>query len=517
MHEDNEISRGKGYRRGKIYEVGRGVHRGMAGRGKKINKNYKGKREKAKEGANKNNINFNRINYNQEMEYEEEEDKNYNNKNQYSNKQFYHNYNQINNNYNYYENKRPRFLSYPKIREMEGKDSDDIINQYFLNDDIYEEISNTRFQPETCYLMMKIIIKISENNSEYASIIINKLFENTNFFSQDEKINKLFCFVKENKFSNVEYLDFLKNVIEFLTKCLIKFQRSLDFDFNDYKEEIEYILQDNKNNENNKNNKIMEEIKELIEAYIKQKKIINREKLKKKYNLKEEEKFNNEIEINYKGVDAIINSDDFTKNKSYTIYENKIKGKYESYDKYINTMFFLEYEDCYRNLRKAIYNLIQEGNTLNLLNEQEKWNFERKKHDIYCYLNGNIIKAEMNKDGIFITMDFTPLVDKKIKFTKRMINGSLVIITNNKRDEYLLATVSYNPYIEKKLLEKSEDKKRKEKLDSFQIPKAPIYRIKFELINITPKSFKFIRKNRTDLQLFESKAYFQSYIHILER
>lgn len=79
MNEENEVSRGKGYRRGKINEVGRGVHRGMAGRGKKINKNYKGKKEKAKEGANKNNINFNRINYNQEMEYQEE-DKNYNNK-----------------------------------------------------------------------------------------------------------------------------------------------------------------------------------------------------------------------------------------------------------------------------------------------------------------------------------------------------------------------------------------------------------------------------------------------------
>lgn len=147
---------------------------------------------------------------------------------------------------------------------MEGKDIDDIINQYFSNDDIYEEISNTRFQPETCHLMMKIIIKISENNSEYVSIIINKLFENTNFFNRDAK-NKLFCFDKENDFLNIEYLDFLKNVLEFLTKCLIKFQRSLDFDF----EEIENIILNDKNNENNK---IMEELKELIEIILGKKK-----------------------------------------------------------------------------------------------------------------------------------------------------------------------------------------------------------------------------------------------------
>jgi hypothetical protein len=98
-----------------------------------------------------------------------------------------------------------------------------------------------------------------------------------------------------------------------------------------------------------------------------------------------------------------------------------------------------------------------------------------------------------------------------------MINGSLVVITNSNFTDYLLSIVSYNPYIEKKLLEKSDDKRRKLKLEFFDIPKEPRYRIKLEVINLSNESFTFMLSNKYNLQIFESKAYFQSYIHILNR
>ena len=72
-------------------------------------------------------------------------------------------------------------------------------------------------------------------------------------------------------------------------------------------------------------------------------------------------------------------------------------------------MFFLEYEDCYRSLRRAIYNLIEDGKSLYHLDKQEKWSFERRRHDVYCYCDGEIIKAEMNHEGILLTIDFIPL------------------------------------------------------------------------------------------------------------
>jgi len=180
-------------------------------------------------------------------------------------------------------------------------------------------------------------------------------------------------------------------------------------------------------------------------------------------------------------------------------------------------MFFLEYEDCYLNLRKAIYKLKNKCLNIHNLNKTEKKNFEKNQKDIYCYFNGEIINIEINNEGIFIIIDFSSLTEKKINFSKRMINSSLVVITNNSFSDYLLSVVSYNPYIEKKLVEKNGESGRKYKLDMLQIPKEPRYRIKFEVINLSNESFGFMLANKNNLQLFESKSYFQTYIHILNR
>ena len=131
--------------------------------------------------------------------------------------------------------------------------------------------------------------------------------------------------------------------------------------------------------------------------------------------------------------------------------------------------------------------------------------------------HGEIINVEINNEGVFIIIDFSSLSGKRLNFSKRMINGSLIVITNNNYNDYLLAVVSYNPYIERKLVEKIGDKRRKNRLEMFAIPKEPKYRVKLEVINLTNESFAFILANRYNLQIFESKSYFQSYIHILNR
>ena len=385
----------------------------------------------------------------------------------------------------------------------------------FLDDQIYDAINNTRFQQESCYLMMNIIGRIAETNSEPVLIIINKIIENTNF------LKVVFKFLEEKIFEDDKYLNFLYDLIKFLNKSLSLnlLTKKIDYNLNEYKKLLEYIIEKDKDKSNEEDNEKKNLILKEINDYEEQKDLIIRKEYEKSKKEREEDKLKNKNENckSYKEMDIIINTKDFVKDIKYKIEANIIKGPYESYERYINTMFFLEYEDCYRSLRRAIFNLIQEGKSLYQLNKQEKWEFERRKHDIYCYFEGEIIKVEMNHDGILITIDFVPLSERKIKFTKRMINGSLVIITNNELKDYLLTTVSYNPYIEKKILEKSEDKRRKKKLESFTIPKEPRYRIKLELININPESFKFLINNRINLQLFESRAYFQSYIHVLNR
>ena len=518
MSSDEEGPRmGKGRPRGKGAEgrgLNRGGHRGSRGqRGKNNNryeKGYKGGGKGGKYYKNNNekkekkyNYNFNRSNIdNKDNLYEEDEKEDNNNYNKEDN---------IKSKMPYNNKKTISSLSFKRIKELSQKEDNDITIIFTNNDVIYEEINNTRFQQEACYLMMNIIERISEFDSEPALIIINKIIENTTFLTKTVPI-----YLKEKIFDN-NYLDFLYDVTKFLNKYLSSYSKSNNIEYNigEYKAILEHINNDNNEAQKEKINLILKD----IDKYEKQKKVIEIKKFEENRRKREENELKNKSlnDKYYKDMEIIIKKKDFTQNINYRIDSNIIKGPYESYEKYINTMFFLEYEDCYRSVRRAIFNLVEEGKSMSQLNREEKWIFERKKHDIYCYYEGEIIKAEMNHEGILITIDFIPLVGKKIKFTKRMINGSLVIITDNGFQDYLLATVLYNPYIEKKLLEKSEDKKRKQKLDSFNLPKEPRYRIKLQLINISPESFKFLIKNRTNLQLFESRAYFQSYIHVLKR
>ena len=73
---------------------------------------------------------------------------------------------------------------------------------------------------------------------------------------------------------------------------------------------------------------------------------------------------------------------------------------------------------------------------LERLNLKQIKNFEKKQKDIYCYFNGEIKNIEINNEGVFITIDFSSLSEKTINFSKRMINGSLVVLTNNGHVDY---------------------------------------------------------------------------------
>ena len=65
-----------------------------------------------------------------------------------------------------------------------------------------------------------------------------------------------------------------------------------------------------------------------------------------------------------------------------------------------------------------------------------------------------------------------------------------------------------NPYID-------EEKNIENKI---KIPKYPHYSILVKIVNPTIDSFKFLNNNKYEkLQIFESKAYFESYVHVLKR
>ena len=173
-------------------------------------------------------------------------------------------------------------------------------------------------------------------------------------------------------------------------------------------------------------------------------------KLKEKYEKRKE--FKNDIRnseiipIDYKSAELILKAEDFMVKGNKKIAPHIKVGPYFSYERYINTLFYLEKEDCYRSLRNAINVLQSKGKSINSMRNKEIKYILKKCSDLYFYINGEIIYIDINSHGIIITLDFLGVNSSKIKFTKRMITGSLIVLTDNNYTDYLLSTVFYNPY-----------------------------------------------------------------------
>ena len=447
---------------------------------------------------------INRFNYNQ---FKKESHEGYINKKNNDSKQ------QNKENYKYNENNKV-FISFKRLKEIESKDDNEIILFFQKYDNISQVFENTKFSEEMVYLMVDILTRISFVNSSPASIILYQIIENTSFF---EKIKDCLNNINTN---NYNYLKFVFNLIKLSDKILDKFSKSNKRikrgDFLDLEDLLIDKISQNAKEEKNENDILIEKILEKIKQYKEREKHINIIKIKEN-----EEKLNNKninnrdkITIDYKNADVLIKKEEFEQNNDKIISHHIKSGPYFSYERYINTNFYLEREDCYRDLRKAIKFIQSQGKSINDMDYKEIKDLTKQFSNLYFYIKGEINYLEMNSNGMIITMDFQGINSKKIKFTKRMITGSLVVLSDRNFSDYLLTTVFYNPYFDKKSNEKNNQNNKKLKI---KIPDHPYYRVQLSLININQNSLSFLKNNLKDLQIFESKAYFESYIHIMKR
>ena len=150
--------------------------------------------------------------------------------------------------------------------------------------------------------------------------------------------------------------------------------------------------------------------------------------------------------------------------------------------------------------------------SVNKMDKNDLQKLSKTYSDIYFYLKGEIRRVYIDRDGVILEIEFQAPTQRIIKFTKRMITSSLIILTDDNFEKYLLTTVYYNPYLDKKIKDNQRMRKK-----SIRMPKHPYYRVQLSLVNINPQSFVFLLQNRKDLQIFESKAYFESYVHIMKR
>ena len=419
------------------------------------------------------------------------------------------------------EIQKKTYISYTQLRDLKDKDDNEIIQFFNKYKDISDVFGNTKFTSDMIDLMIELLSKISQVNSSPASIVLNQIFTNTDFLDVIRKKLKL------EQYNDTKYLEVFYNIAKLNNKLIDKFtDDTLRIKYSELSE-YSYVLQELVTKGKVGNNmqlclniidtlndlKEKEKHKKLIMFEEKQKKI-EKEKLEQNPNNYSNNKIPNInlIPIDYKQRKIQLTDEDFNNNQSIEIAPHISKGSYISYERYINTMFYLEYEDCYKSLKQTINAFQSMNKSVNKMDEKDLMKLSKNYSDIYFYLNGEIRHVDINKDGVILEIEFKAPTQRKIKFTKRMITSSLIILTDNNYENYLLTTVFYNPYLDKKLKEN-----QRMKIKPIKIPKHPYYRVQLSLVNINPQSFMFLLKNRKDLQIFESKAYFESYVHVMRR
>ena len=416
--------------------------------------------------------------------------------------------NRNNANNNHFNNNGIHF-SYKALEELINKDDNEIIQFFMKYKDITEVFENSNFTNDMIDLMTELLMKISKINSEPASNILFQILNNTGFND-----------IAKERLSNEDY--FNKNYLEFLLNLILLNEKLMDKFTDDYirikyGEISEYVDIIKANMDEKKYGEDLNIVKDVIKNMEKLKDKEMHKKLaqfEQKEKEREKKKINNDIsnldniKIDYKNRDIYLSIPDFNENKELRIAPHKKSGSYISYNRYINTMFYLEYQDCYKDLKETI-NYLQINKSINNMDKKELYQLSKEFSNIYFYLEGEIKGLDLDRDGAIITIEFRTHLKKMIKFTKRMITGSLVILTDNNFENYLLTTVYLNPYVDKKINDKTRV--------NMWLPKFPYYRIKLSLININQESIEFIAKNRQHLQIFESKAYFESYVHVMKR
>ena len=410
------------------------------------------------------------------------------------------------------------YISYHQLKEIINKNDNDIIHFFLKFKDLPDAFNNTEFSPHMVDLMTELLAKISNINSGPTTIILNQIFVNSNFMNLIK--NKL----TEQDYTNKNFLEFLLNVAILFNKLIDKFtddnKRIKYNELSEHSEMLQELVQGGHLQNNLElSKKILDVMNEFREKE-RHKRINQFQEKEKERNKKNQNYINgninilfdkiNNIPIDYKDRNIQLTKEDFIEKADLLISPHIKKGPYISYQRYINTMFYLEYEDCYRDLKKSINIFQLMKKSINEMDKKELYKLSKNYSDIYFYLKGQINFVDINRDGVIITIDFCAPNPRPIKFTKRMITNSLIILTDNSYENYLLTTVFYNPYVDKKL---NENKRQKKVI----IPKYPYYRVQLSLVNINPESFLFLVKNRKNLQIFESKAYFESYIHVLKR
>ena len=433
------------------------------------------------------------------------------------------------------KSKPGQFLSPNFLEQIKNTaDINEVISQ--LTDNLVKRIDNTEFKPTSFNTFAEVLLRISTVNSGPVKDILNAILDST--FLSDKNINTCIKELPEKIYKNIQFylkstnvnektkiinsikndFQYMLNISNIFQELLIKFKNKqrnipikslIDILGNYYLDQSDIEKLQNK-----EINKLLEDCKEQKQVMVESQKTLMKEEVKEKLEIKDKKNnpnpSNNEVLIDYQEAETFISFDEIS-DINPIIQPHREKGTYDSWDRYLNTLFYLLREDCYRSLRLSINKIFNRSKNI----DEKLYEREREFRDIYYYNEARIENMEINVKGITLTLGFK-ILRNSVSWSKRMMFGSLLLITDSKLSDFFLATIVESPL---ELKEKIKFKRNKKHEDINSMRK---YSCNVQLLGNTMESFKsfislYNSKENSILQIFESKAYFESYYHILKR
>lgn len=138
----------------------------------------------------------------------------------------------------------------------------------------------------------------------------------------------------------------------------------------------------------------------------------------------------------FRQLSVIPTREDIFPQQRLFLRENKVIGRYDNKEHYLDVQFRLLREDFVRPLRDGIQQLVVMGDQRN----------NRKHHldDIRVYDNVRILRPVFTSNGIAYKVRFDVSQFRKVQWenSKRLIFGSLLCLSKDKFENFVFATVA---------------------------------------------------------------------------
>ncbi|KAL4497972.1 hypothetical protein ABPG72_014829 [Tetrahymena utriculariae] len=273
-----------------------------------------------------------------------------------------------------------------------------------------------------------IAFDLGNTSDHQMRIFINQIFQSSQFQRSIQEILPFFYVLDQ-----LEKKQILQEIAKILT-FLIQYLNPIQYEIM-IKIYIHYLLVPYKQELNDQTFLLQEQTE--IELWLKMQESLKQKTQIYQYQPKCQIPALNEIDTSFDNIDIIPSRLEIIQNIKNTDKFSvvPIKGSYISEQIYLINNFFLLREDFFREIKISLSRQYKNS-------KFDLYSIDREFQGLfYVYCNSKILDIQFTKQGIFFTINTSPLyIRNKKKYqweeSRRLMNGSLLILTNENFDKF---------------------------------------------------------------------------------